>query len=146
MTKPLGIREQKLQVIHQDKQNIIHYITINGPTCREELRRQCKISPKQISHRLKILQMDGEIQTVRFGVGAKWALGKQEKINHPKRNKALTLSELPAHLKSWFGYVENFIPPIGRHIRESMPDIPMSQVKYHIGAGSQYHIGELANL
>lgn len=169
--KPTGRKEQKLQVMQSDMDNILAYITANGPTSRDELLRQCKISVKQISHRLKKLQEIGKIQSIRYGTceqtgeerdrifinsryGAVWALGKQQKVKKDirprakradQRDRSLNLTELPPLLQKWLAYVPGFEPAKGRIIHETMPDIPIRKAQYHIGSGTSAHIDMLVS-
>jgi hypothetical protein len=48
-----------------------------------------------------------------------------------KRDKVVVMPELPSNLLLMMGYTE-FKPPKGRHIKESMPDIPVSKPKYYV--------------
>ncbi len=147
--KSTGKLAAKLIEMQRDMDNILDYITAHGPTRKEELEKVCNLSTKVSSNRVKKLQLQGLIKSIRWGsYGAAWALGKQEKFKKqfmrrsPRRADRETtdtyrdFNELPANIQKMFGMVPGLEIPEGRHIEESMPDIPIHKIKYGVSGCS----------
>ncbi len=45
-------------------------------------------------------------------------------------------NELPANIQKMFGVVPDLEIPTGRHIEESMPDIPIRKIKYSVSGST----------
>lgn len=148
--------QRKKQEADRQRGIILNHLEKFGTATSEDFRKIYHITPRCVKNRLNQMRREGLIscyrgkikETDRYMVYI-WVLGELPpeqqsniQMKKPEPFDTNSIAEMPEHIRKLFGFTD-IQPAKGRHIQETMPDIPMRKVKSTIGRGTYAHIDSM---